>query len=81
MIQVRFCLGLDCVARGGQELLAMIEEDTLFSERVEISFEKCMGACREGAEPPVVEVEGKRYAGLTPERLAELLHGLIGEEA
>jgi NADH:ubiquinone oxidoreductase subunit E len=78
MIQVCFCLGLDCAARGGQQLLGMVEEDPLFSRHVEISFEKCMGPCHEGEEAPVVKIEGATYYGMSAESLAAILHDLIG---
>lgn len=57
----------------------MVEQDPLFSRHVEISFEKCMGPCHEGAEAPVVSIDGVRHAGMSAERLAALLHELIGE--
>jgi NADH:ubiquinone oxidoreductase subunit E len=79
MIQVCFCLGLDCAARGGQELLEMVEEDPQFCRHVEISFEKCMGPCHEGAEAPVVKIEGTTYTGMSAESLATTLRRLIGK--
>lgn len=79
MIRVCFCLGLDCAARGGQELLGMVEEDPLFARHVEISFEKCMGPCHKGAEAPVVKIEGATYSGMSAESLATTLHHLIGK--
>jgi NADH:ubiquinone oxidoreductase subunit E len=79
MIRVCFCLGLDCAARGGQELLGMVEEDPQFCRHVEISIEKCMGPCHEGAEAPVVKIDGVTYCGMSAESLATILHDLIGE--
>ena len=79
MIQVCFCLGLDCAARGGQELLAMVEDDPFLARHVEISFEKCMGSCHEGAEAPVVKIEGVTYTGMNAESLATTLNDLIGK--
>jgi NADH:ubiquinone oxidoreductase subunit E len=80
MIRVCFCLGLDCASRGGQELLGMVEDDPQFRRHVEISFEKCMGPCHEGAEAPVVKIEGVTYFGMSAESLATMLLRLIGEE-
>ena len=57
----------------------MVEQDPLFSRHVEISFEKCMGPCHQGAEAPVVKIEGTTYTGLSAESLANLLRDLIGE--
>jgi NADH:ubiquinone oxidoreductase subunit E len=79
MVRVCFCLGLDCASRGGQELLAMVEADPQFRRHVEISFEKCMGHCHEGAEAPVVRIEGVAWPGMSAESLATKLHELIGE--
>ena len=79
MVRLCFCLGLDCAARGGQELLAMVEDDPFLAQHVEISFEKCIGLCRHGAESPVVKIDGTTYAGMSAESLATTLHELIGE--
>jgi NADH:ubiquinone oxidoreductase subunit E len=78
MIRVCFCLGLDCAARGGQELLGMVEEDPQLCRHVEISFEKCMGPCHKGAEAPVVKIGEATYYGMSAESLATILHDLIG---
>ena len=74
-------MGLDCASRGGQELLALIEDTPLFRERVAVSLEKCVGCCRAGAEAPVAEIGGIMYTGLSAESLADLLNELIGKES
>lgn len=38
-----------------------------------------MGPCHQGAEAPVVKIEGTTYTGLSAESLANLLRDLIGE--
>ncbi len=58
----------------------MVEDDPQFRRHVEISFEKCMGPCHEGAEAPVVKIEGVTYFGMSAESLATMLLRLIGEE-
>lgn len=58
----------------------MVEDDPQFCRHVEISFEKCMGPCHEGAEAPVVKIEGVTYIGMSAESLATMLLRLIGEE-
>jgi hypothetical protein len=58
----------------------MVEDDPQLCRHVEISFEKCMGPCHEGAEAPVVKIEGVTYLGMSAEGLATTLRHLIGGE-
>jgi NADH:ubiquinone oxidoreductase subunit E len=80
MVKVKVCCGLDCVARGGQELLAVLEEDERYAGKLVIEPIPCLHCCEDGALSPVVEIDGTVFTGMTPERLLEILGRMTGTE-
>lgn len=83
MIQVKMCCGLECTARGGQELILAIEEDPVLRAGVVIEYGRCTGLCKDGEFSPVVRIGGEEFLSMTAERLVDLLHtklGTSGEE-
>jgi len=78
MIEVKVCCGMDCTARGGQELIQAVEQDPVMAEAVTLVYVKCLEKCKLGELAPVVEVDGKLYTSMTTETLTDLLYALIG---
>jgi NADH:ubiquinone oxidoreductase subunit E len=81
MVHVKICCGLDCTARGGQELILALESDSVLAGKVKIEYEKCMERCREGDFTPVVEVDDVVYESMTADKLVDLLYAKIGVQA
>jgi len=77
VIQVKICCGLECTARGGQELLDTLESDPLVLSGISLIYEHCMDSCRNGDLAPVVTIEGTMYTSMTADRLSDLLHERI----
>ncbi|HAW86609.1 MAG: hypothetical protein A2004_08085 [Spirochaetes bacterium GWC1_61_12] len=77
MIQVRICCGLECAARGGQELIQAMETDPVLRAMVAVSYEQCLNSCQNGDFAPVIIIEGKRYTSMTSEKLVDLLHDMV----
>ena len=72
-ITVRICCGINCSVHGGQELLDSIESDTYLTSHCNIVYNECLEFCEEGKNSPIVEIEGKPFLRMTPERLTTLL--------
>ena len=77
MIEVKVCCGLDCTARGGQELIHAIEQDRVLAEGVNLVYVKCLEKCKFGELAPVLEINGKLYTNMSTETLTDLLFGLL----
>ena len=80
MIEVKVCCGLDCTARGGQELIHAIEQDPVMAEAVTLVYEKCMEKCKIGELAPVMEIDGQLYTNVTAEAMTDLLYALIARK-
>lgn len=81
MIRINICCGLECTARGGQELILAVESDPVLAAEVDIGYGICMERCREGELAPVVEVDGVVYESMTTEKLVDLLYAKTGIHA
>ena len=75
--QVRICCGINCSVHGGQELLDSVESDKLVTSHCNIVYNECLEFCEEGKNSPIVEIEGKPFLRMTPEKLITLLHKKI----
>lgn len=74
---VRVCLGTACHVQGGQQLSEEIQKllgirpaETTPDGRFSFEEVACLGCC---AQAPVVEIDGKIYAKMTPAQLPEVL--------
>ena len=72
-ITVRICCGINCSVHGGQELLDSVESDAYLTSHCNIIYNECLEFCEEGKNSPIVEIEGKPFLRMTPERLTTLL--------
>ncbi|MHA1610861.1 MAG: NAD(P)H-dependent oxidoreductase subunit E [Promethearchaeota archaeon] len=73
-INLRICCGMNCLAHGGQELLDSVENDTRFTNNVDIEAVECRDTCGDGGyKSPVIELNDRIYPKMTVERLWELL--------
>lgn len=79
-ISVHVCCGINCSARGGQELLGLLESDPLISKQCDVHFVNCMEKCEKGQYSPVVEINGKPFLGMTSERILDTLYHMIQEK-
>lgn len=76
-ISVHICCGINCSARGGQELLSLLESDLLINKHCVVHFVNCMEKCENGQYSPVVEINGKPYLSMTSERILDTLYHMI----
>jgi len=81
MIEVKVCCGMDCTARGGQELIHAVEQDPVMAEAVTLVYVKCLEKCKIGELAPVVEIDGTIHTNMTTEALTDLLYSLIGQSS
>jgi formate dehydrogenase subunit gamma len=70
--RVELCRGEACQARGAEPLTAVAADRWSGAADVEVGEVFCLGLCAVG---PSGTVDGTLYAGLSPERLAELTRG------
>ena len=76
-MKVSVCCGMECTARGGQELMDTVESDPRLRSAVSIAYEQCMDMCGKGDLAPVVIIEGTIYTSMTADKLSDLLLALI----
>ncbi len=74
---IRVCLGTACHVRGGHQILEEVERrlgiksgETSADRKFDLERVACMGCC---ALAPVVVVDGKVHAGMTPRKVSPLL--------
>jgi len=74
---VRVCLGTACHVRGGHQILEEVERrldtkagGTSADRKFDLERVACVGCC---ALAPVVVVDGKVHAGMTPRKVSPLL--------
>ena len=72
-IDIQICCGINCLVRGGQELLNMIENDPTLEHTCGLECVKCLEHCEDGDKSPVVKINGKIYTNFTPEQFMSLL--------
>jgi len=73
MIEITMCCGLDCNARGGQELIDGIERDEDLASRVKVSYTTCLGLCEDGKKSPVLKIGTETYYSVTLEQLYTII--------
>jgi len=77
-ISVKICCGMNCLVHGGQELLDLVENDLKISKNCQIESVECRETLGDlGKQSPVVEINGKIYPKMTPERLIDMLSKMI----
>ena len=72
-VQIRICMGSSCFSRGNNHTLKKLKEYVIannLENHVEMSGSLCDGLCNSG---PHVIIEGKRYEGISPESVIDLL--------
>lgn len=76
---IRVCLGTACHVQGGGELSREVQTilnirpgETTKDGRFDLEEVACLGCC---AQASVVELNGKIYAKMTPEKVRKLLEG------
>lgn len=78
-VKVRICLGTACFVQGGADLL--LYNDFLAPEVAawcEIEGCSCLGGCKSSSgTAPYVEIDGKRYDSVNPERFSKLLEEAV----
>jgi NADH-quinone oxidoreductase subunit E len=74
---IRVCLGTACHVQGGESLSKEIENilgvapgETTSDGRYEFQQVACLGCC---AQAPLVEINGRIYGKMTPEKLRRIL--------
>ncbi len=73
-ITLKVCCGMNCLAHGGQEILDSVEDESRFTNLVEIEAVECRDTCGDGGyQSPVIQLNGRIYPKMTVERLWELL--------
>lgn len=73
-VNLKICVGTMCYVMGGAELRDVIE--TLpqhILEHLNVSFSPCLGCCTGQQEPPFVEINGKRIAGVSKNSLIQIV--------
>lgn len=75
--QIRVCLGTACHVQGGERLseeimniLGVSPGETTRDGRYEFHQVACLGCC---AQAPVVEINGKIYGKITPDKLRKVI--------
>lgn len=81
---VHVCLGTACHVRGGHQILEEVERrlgvkagETSADRKFDLERVACVGCC---ALAPVVVVDGKVHAGMSPKRVSSLLSRYRGEQ-
>jgi len=76
-VQVRVCLGTACHVQSGEQISIEIQNilgiqpgQVTSDHRFDFQEVACLGCC---AQAPVVEINGKIYGKMTPEKLREII--------
>ena len=81
MLDVKICMGTNCLYAGAQAIHDKIEIDPLFDGRIHLETVKCFdGVCDEGTHSPVVKIDGKLYFGLSVEQVSEIIYNKLNDE-
>lgn len=72
-INLKICVGTMCYVMGGAELKDAIETlPTELTEHLNITYSPCLGCC-ETQRPPLIEINGKRIAGVSKINLIQIV--------
>ena len=80
-VDLKICCGINCLIRGGQELLDALEDNPELVQMCEFECVKCLEFCDDGKESPVVQIQDKIYTKITLERFLSLLDQEIQNES
>lgn len=75
--EIKLCMGSACFARGNAENIEIIEkfiENNNLDAKIELYGSRCEGKCADG---PNLYIDGKQYSNITPDKIEELLKGLL----
>ena len=79
IVKVEICQGTSCHLLGGLELATAVRALPMEKlKQIELCTIHCLKNCRQG---PSVRIDGKIYAGVTPEQLIALLEEIAFREA
>lgn len=79
-IKVEICMGSSCFARGNSQALSNLESyitEQHLEDKVELVGHLCLDACSSG---PHITINGKKYSGVAPDCVADLLEEALAEE-
>lgn len=82
MIDIKICSGTTCFVMGGTDLFLIKEKlSPEESNKVNITFEPCLGFCKEkGRKPPFVVINGEVYEKIDIDSLISIIKEKIGRE-
>ncbi len=73
-INLKICMGTMCYVLGGAELKEAIEDlSEDIRDYLNISYSPCLGYCEEKQEPPFIELNGRKIAGVSKTNLLQIL--------
>ena len=68
---------MNCLVRGGQEILDTIENDKSLKNKVEISCSTCLDGCNgDGSGSPVVSIDNQIYTNIGIDELINRINDL-----
>jgi NADH:ubiquinone oxidoreductase subunit E len=76
-IRIDICCGLYCAARGGQELLDLLESDRKIIENCTVNCVECTAGCEDGKLSPIIIINDIVYNSATAEQMIDVLYKLI----
>lgn len=75
--EIKVCMGSACFARGNNQNVEIIEnfiKENNLDAKVELVGSHCEGKCAEG---PNLYINEKHYSNITPDKIEDLLKGLL----
>jgi len=79
-MKIQLCMGSSCYSRGNQQALAVLEEfiaEKGLENQVELKGAHCMGDCSAG---PIITIDEKRYQGLHPCCIPDIVMFHLGSD-
>lgn len=73
-INLKICMGTMCYVMGGAELKEVLDNLSQdISSFLNISYTPCLGYCMGKEEPPYIELNGRKIAGVSKTNLIQIL--------
>lgn len=75
--EIKLCMGSACFARGNDKNIEIIEnfiKENNLDAKIKLYGSRCEGKCADG---PNLYIDGKQYTNITPDKIEELLKGLL----
>lgn len=73
-INLKICMGTMCYVLGGAELKDAVDElPQEVQDIINVYYSPCLGFCHSMQEPPFIELNGKRIAGVNKTSLLQIL--------